>query len=381
MAALARHMAGEFRLATLLDLVALGTVADVVPLDRNNRILVAQGLRRIRAGHCVPGIRALLDSAGRRIEQASAADLGFAVAPRLNAAGRLTDMSVGIACLLADDPTGAARLAGMLATLNEERRDIEQRMQLEAVDIAAAARLDDDGNESLGLCLFDESWHQGVVGLVAGRIKDRLHRPVIAFARTEDGSLRGSARSVAEVNIRDALDSIAARHPGLIDKFGGHAMAAGMSLRSENLAEFKSAFAAEIAARADRAWLTGEIPSDGELRGAELSLDTARVLRGAGPWGQGFPEPVFDGEFRIVEARIVGGRHLKMQLAVADAGAAYGAAHRAALDAIAFGYVGGAAEDPDIRSGARLQVAYRLEINEYRGNERMQLNCQHLETR
>ncbi len=376
----------EFRVATLLDLVALGTVADVVPLDRNNRILVAQGLRRIRAGHCVPGIRALLDSAGRRIEQASAADLGFAVGPRLNAAGRLTDMSVGIACLLADDPQEAARLAGMLAQLNEERRDIEQRMQLEAVDIAAAARLGDDGNESLGLCLFDETWHQGVVGLVAGRIKDRLHRPVIAFARAEDGSLRGSARSVSGINIRDALDSIAARHPGLIDKFGGHAMAAGMSLPEENLAVFKGAFAAEIAARADGASLTGEIPSDGELTGAELSLDTARALRGAGPWGQGFPEPVFDGEFRIVEARIVGGRHLKMRLMASDAGAAHGAANGAAhgatngaaLDAIAFGYVGGAAEDPQIRDGARLQVAYRLEINEYRGTERVQLNCQHL---
>jgi len=396
-AALARDLGPEeFRVATLLDLVALGTVADVVPLDRNNRILVAQGLRRIRAGHCVPGIRALLDSAGRRIEQVTAADLGFAVAPRLNAAGRLTDMSVGIACLLADDPSEAARLAGMLAKLNEERREIEQRMQLEAVGLAAAARLGDDGHESLGLCLFDEGWHQGVVGLVAGRIKDRLHRPVIAFARAEDGWLRGSARSVAGVNIRDALDSIATRYPGLIDKFGGHAMAAGMSLREDKLSVFQSAFAAEIAARADRPSLTGEIASDGELGRDELSLETARALRGAGPWGQGFPEPVFDGEFRIVEARIVGGRHLKMQLAATDAGAAPGAANAAApgaanaaapgaanaaaLDAIAFGYIGGAAEDPQIRDGARLQVAYRLEINEYRGTERVQLNCQHFAT-
>ncbi len=402
-AALARNLGDDgFRVATLLDLVALGTVADVVPLDRNNRILVAQGLRRIRAGRCVPGIRALIDSAGRRSEQATAADLGFAVAPRLNAAGRLTDMSVGIACLLADEPSEAARLAGMLATLNEERREIELRMQLEAVDIAASARLDDDGDESLGLCLFDEGWHLGVVGLVAGRIKDRLHRPVIAFARAEDGSLRGSARSVSGVNIRDVLDSIAARHPGLIDKFGGHAMAAGMSILAENLTVFKSAFAAEIAARADRPSLTGVIASDGELTGAELSLDMARALRGAGPWGQGFPEPVFDGEFRLIEARIVGGRHLKMQLAptgaaaaaaatatataAAAAGARHGAAntaaHRAAqgaaLDAIAFGYIGGAAEDPQIRDGARLQVAYRLEINEYRGSERVQLNCEHV---
>ena len=227
-AALARSLGhADFRAAELLDLVALGTVADVVPLDRNNRVLVAQGLRRIRAGRCVPGIRALLDAAGRRIEQITAADLGFAVAPRLNAAGRLTDMSVGIACLLADDPAEAARLAATLDQLNEERREIEQRMQLEAIDIAAGVRFDDDGGEALGLCLFDESWHQGVVGLVAGRIKDRWNRPVIAFARAEDGSLRGSARSISGVNIRDALDSIATHHPGLIDKFGGHAMAAG----------------------------------------------------------------------------------------------------------------------------------------------------------
>src|ERR1700694_3043651 len=314
-AALARVLGDSgFRVAALLDLVALGTVADVVPLDRNNRVLVAQGLRRIRAGRCVPGIRALLESASRRLEQITAADLGFAVAPRLNAAGRLTDMSVGIACLLADDPTEAARLAGVLAKLNEERREIEQRMQLEALDLAAGVRFGQDGDESPGLCLFDETWHQGVVGLVAGRIKDRLHRPVIAFARAEDGSLRGSARSVSGVNIRDALDSIAAHHPGLIDKFGGHAMAAGMSLREENLPRFRTAFAAEIAARSDTESLAGVIHSDGPLTGAELSLDTARVLRGAGPWGQGFPEPVFDGEFEILDSRIVGGRHLKLSV-------------------------------------------------------------------
>src|SRR3984957_16087277 len=208
-AALARSLLHDFRVAELLDLVALGTVADVVPLDRNNRVLVAQGLRRIRAGRCVPGIRALLESAGRVCTDITASDLGFAVAPRLNAAGRLTDMSLGIACLLADEPAEAQRLAGMLAKLNEERREIEQRMQLEALDIAAGVRFDHAGEESLGLCLFDESWHQGVVGLVAGRIKDRLHRPVIAFARAEDGSLRGSARSVSGVNIWDGTHTLA----------------------------------------------------------------------------------------------------------------------------------------------------------------------------
>jgi single-stranded-DNA-specific exonuclease len=395
-AALARILAQEdFRVAQLLDLVALGTVADVVPLDRNNRVLVAQGLRRIRAGRCVAGIRALLESAGRSFEQLTAADLGFAVAPRLNAAGRLTDMSVGIACLLADDASEAARLAGMLAKLNEERREIEQRMQLEALDLAAGVRFGQDGDESPGLCLFDETWHQGVVGLVAGRIKDRLHRPVIAFARAEDGSLRGSARSVSGVNIRDALDSIAAHHPGLIDKFGGHAMAAGMSMREGNLAAFSAAFAAEIAARSDRESLTGVIHSDGALAVEELTLDTARALRGGGPWGQGFPEPVFDGNFQIAEVRIVGGKHLKMQLRVAagpngggpiegsaagagPAGAGPGGYGADTIEAIAFGYVGGTAEDLLLRRGARIQLAYRLEVNDYRGGERVQMNCQHL---
>jgi single-stranded-DNA-specific exonuclease len=387
-AALARILAREdFRVAQLLDLVALGTVADVVPLDRNNRVLVAQGLRRIRAGRCVAGIRALLESAGRNFGQITAADLGFAVAPRLNAAGRLTDMSVGIACLLADDASEAARLAGMLAKLNEERREIEQRMQLEALDLAAGVRFGQDGDESPGLCLFDETWHQGVVGLVAGRIKDRLHRPVIAFARAEDGSLRGSARSVSGVNIRDALDSIAAHHPGLIDKFGGHAMAAGMSMREGNLAAFSAAFAAEIAARSDRESLTGVIHSDGALAVEELTLDTARALRGGGPWGQGFPEPVFDGNFQIADLRIVGGKHVKMQLRVADGGGpidggpagagpvGYGAD---TIEAIAFGYAGGTAGDLLLRRGARIQLAYRLEVNDYRGGERVQLNCQHL---
>jgi single-stranded-DNA-specific exonuclease len=373
-AALARMLGEEgFRIADLLDLVALGTVADMVPLDRNNRILVAQGLKRIRAGRCVAGIRALLESASRPLEQITASDLSFAVAPRLNAAGRLTDMSVGIACLLAEQPAEAQRLAGMLAKLNDERREIEQRMQLEAIELAKNLRYDAPEQEALGVCLFDESWHQGVVGLVAGRIKDRLHRPVIAFARAEHGSLRGSARSVPGVNIRDALDSIAALHPGLIGKFGGHAMAAGLSLSEKNLAEFRSAFAAEVAARADRESLTGVIYSDGPLEAGELCLDTARMLRGAGPWGQGFPEPAFDGEFRILEARIVGGKHLKMRLESQGARAA-------PLEAIAFGFVGSSGEAPMI-GGAQVQLVYRLEINEYRGLERVQLNCQHLKAR
>jgi len=360
----------SFRAANYLDLVALGTVADMVPLDRNNRILVSEGLKRIRAGRCVAGIRALLESAGRNREQLSAADLGFGLAPRLNAAGRLTDMSVGIACLLADEFSEAQRLAALLSQLNDERREIEQRMQLEAVGLAENLR-DSEAAESLGICLFDENWHQGVVGLVAGRIKDRLHRPVIAFARAEDGALRGSARSVPGINIRDALDSVAVQRPDLIDKFGGHAMAAGLSLRESNLPAFRLAFAAEIARRGNRELLSGVIYSDGALSAAELCIGTAQALRSAGPWGQGFPEPAFDGKFLVEEARIVGDKHMKMRLRPSHLGAE-------AIDAIAFGYMGSPSEDANVRGGATIQLVYRLEINEYRGAARVQLNCQHL---
>jgi single-stranded-DNA-specific exonuclease len=372
MVALAQHLRdSDFRAADLLDLVALGTVADMVPLDKNNRVLVAQGLRRIRAGRCVPGIRALLEQSGRRLAQLTAADLGFGVAPRLNAAGRLTDMSIGIACLITDDAAEADRLAVRLSALNDERREIEQRMQAEAVDIAAALSAAADGTEMLGLCLFDPGWHQGIVGLVAGRIKDRLHRPVIAFAPAEDGSLRGSARSVPGIHIRDALDGVAARHPGLLVKFGGHAMAAGLSLARENLPAFRAAFAAEIALRADADKLAGWVLSDGELERTEISLHTAIALRAAGPWGQGFAEPVFDGEFDVLDTRIVGERHLKLKVRAATG--------CESIDAIAFGYVGSAAQSLAIGRGTRVRLAYRLEVNEYHGMERVQLNCQHLE--
>jgi single-stranded-DNA-specific exonuclease len=257
-----------------------------------------------------------------------------------------------------------------LSALNEERRGIEQRMQQEAIGAADRVRLTGAGDEALGVCIFDETWHQGVVGLVAARVKDRLHRPVVAFARAEDGSLRGSARSIPGVNIRDAFDSIAVRYPGMIDKFGGHAMAAGLTLKGAQLAAFREAFAAEIAQRADQESLTGVILSDGELQGGELSLATACALRDAGPWGQGFPEPLFDGLFEILDTRIVGEKHLK--LSVRSAG------RPEALDAIAFGYVGGPHEDAALGRGARVQLAYRLEVNAYRGVERVQLNCRHL---
>jgi single-stranded-DNA-specific exonuclease len=376
------HALGEkqWKASDLLDLVALGTVADLVPLDRNNRVLVAQGLRRIRAGRCVPGIRALVESAGRRLEQLCAADLGYLIAPRLNAAGRLTDMSVGISCLLAEEPDRAAALAAQLTRLNDERREIEQRMQSEAIGLAAAVRFDESGSETLGVCLFDEGWHQGVVGLVAGRLKDRLHRPVIAFARADGGTLRGSARSVAGIHIRDVLDGIATRHPGLIEKFGGHAMAAGMSLPETNLEAFRAAFAAEVAARAGADILRGVIHSDGELLPGEMCIATARALKQAGPWGQGFPEPVFDGAFIVADARVVGGRHLKLLLREAQADGV--AAGPRCFDAIAFGYADAAMSPAiELRPGAAVELAYRLEINEYNGAESVQLNCRHLGVR
>ena len=363
--------AGEFNPADLLDLVALGTVADVVPLDRNNRILVRQGLARIRAGRCVPGIRALLDTAGRSLRNAGPADLGFAVAPRLNAAGRLTDMSLGIECLLATESRRAEALAQQLSQLNKQRREIEARMQGEAIDIATLHLRESDAadvDRPAGLCLFDPTWHQGVVGLVAGRVKDRLHCPVIAFAPSADGSLRGSARSVEGIHIRDVLDGIATGHPGLIDKFGGHAMAAGLTLDPALLPEFRTAFAVEVAARSVGRDARGHLHSDGVLEAADFNLETARLLRSAGPWGQGFPEPAFDGTFGILETRLVGERHLKLKLK-GSAGP---------LECISFGYLGSELEDEAVRAGAGVRLLYRLEVNEFNGTERVQLNASYL---
>jgi single-stranded-DNA-specific exonuclease len=364
--ALARRLGSDFRPADLLDLVALGTVADMVPFDANNRILVAQGLKRIRAGRTQAGVAALLASSGRRRDQAIAADLGFGVAPRLNAAGRLTDMSLGIECLLTDDAGHASALAEQLGALNRERRDIEQRMQQEAAQIATHWTQ----SEALGVVLYDPSWHQGVVGLVAGRIKDRTHRPVVAFAPASDGQLRGSARSVPGVHVRDALEQVAARHPGLIEKFGGHAMAAGLSLALADLERFRAAFDQEVRRICGATSLSAEILTDGELTVEELTLDTARLLRDAGPWGQGFAEPAFDGIFMVDEARVVGGRHLKLQLSQLRGGAR--------LEAMCFGHQDDPPRDVDLGRGARLQIAYRLAVNEWNGRERLQLNCDYI---
>src|SRR5262245_36436185 len=350
-----------------LDLVALGTVADLVPLDVNNRVLVAQGIRRIRAGRAVPGIRALLSIAGRAPDGLIAADLGFAIGPRLNAAGRLDDMSIGIRCLLSDSESEALALATRLHQLNAERREIEAKMQGAALNAVARLRAP-DGPVRHGVCLFDPDWHQGVVGLVASRIKDRVRRPVIAFARAGDGQLRGSARSVPGIHIRDVLDGIAAHHPELISRFGGHAMAAGLSLDESKLDAFSAAFDEEVTRWKDPTIPANRVETDGELAADEIALETAQALRDGGPWGQAFPEPCFDGMFAIKNVRVVGDKHLKMWVTTAD--------RTRAFDAIAFNFKG-ADENPPLPDGD-VRLVYRLDINEYKGERRLQLLVDHV---
>jgi single-stranded-DNA-specific exonuclease len=355
----ARRLA-EPNLAEYLDLVALGTVADLVPLDRNNRVLLQQGIQRVRAGRCRPGILALLEAAGRAPGRLVAADFGFGVGPRLNAAGRLDDMSLGIECLLCEDAAHARELAGRLDALNRERREIEADMNSSALKHVQNMR-PDTGELPLGLCLYDAGWHQGVIGILASRIRERFHRPAIAFADAGDGQLKGSARSIPGLHIRDTLAAIAARHPGLLNKFGGHAMAAGLSLSARRLAAFRDAFEDELAARLDVGALQGVVESDGELAADDFSLELSELLRSAGPWGQGFPEPLFDGEFIVLSQRVVGERHLKLTVRCA--------AGERVLDAIAFRQAGG----QRLREGQRVRLAYRLDTNEYRGLLGLQL--------
>lgn len=363
----ARSGTPEPNLAELLDLVALGSVADVVPLDANNRILVHQGLARIRAGRARAGLRALLEVAGRDARRITATDLGFILGPRLNAAGRLDDMSLGIECLLCEDEAVARDMAVQLDQLNQDRKAIEQGMQREAL-----AQLKELPVEEMpfGLCLFDPDWHQGVIGILASRLKERYHRPAIAFADAGDGTLKGSARSVPGLHIRDALDAVAARHPGLISKFGGHAMAAGLSLPQEHFGAFAAAFDAEVRRQLDEDDLTGRILSDGQLGLQEFHLELARALRQAGPWGQHFPEPLFHGVFQIVQQRIVGERHLKLVLKT-ECGSLQ-------LDGIAFNVDREVWPNPTVRWA---EVAYKLDVNEFRGNESVQLMVVHLAPR
>jgi len=349
--------------ADLLDLVALGTVADVVPLDFNNRILVAQGMRRIRAGRCVPGLTALLEVAGRRLETLVAQDLGFQVGPRLNAAGRLEDMTLGIDCLLTADPGEARSLAARLGELNTERREIEARMQGEALVQVDALVESLAGSLPAGLCLYDAGWHQGVIGLVASRVKERVHRPVIAFAPGDPGWIKGSARSVAGLHVRDVLDAVAAHHPGLLEKFGGHAMAAGMTLREERFEDFSAAFAQEVARAAGDDVLSGDLHTDGPLEPGEFNADTAVAVREGGPWGAGFAEPSFDGRFGVLDARVVGSRHLKLRLRAPSGEMA---------DAIAFRYLDDP-RAPALRPQDTVDLVYRAALDEYGGARRIQL--------
>lgn len=340
-------------LAEWLDLVALGTVADLVPLDRNNRILVEQGLRRIRAGRCRPGILALLEIAGRSHRRVIASDLGFAVGPRLNAAGRLEDMGLGIECLLSEDSKTAVRMARELDRLNHTRREIEQAMKGQALESLEDLHLEMMGELPAGLCLYHPQWHQGVIGILASRIREQYHRPVVAFADGGGGILKGSARSVPTLHIRDLLERIVARYEGLVERFGGHAMAAGLSLRRENLDRFKTAFEAEATTALDPDSLQGSIHSDGPLTAQELGLELAQQIRYAGPWGQGFPEPLFDGVFRVIHQRVVADRHLKLRLTTEENGDI--------IEAIAFNKAD-VAELPE-----RVHLVYRLDVNEFRG--------------
>lgn len=356
----------EPNLAELLDLVALGTVADVVPLDANNRILVWQGLSRIRAGKCRAGIRALLEIANRDARQLAASDLGFAVGPRLNAAGRLDDMSVGVALLLTEDIAQARMLASELDALNQTRKEIEQGMKSEA--LALCDELERQHRDlPLGLAFYHPEWHQGVVGILASRLKERFHRPVIAFAPAGDGTLKGSGRSIAGLHLRDALERIDTLYPGLIIKFGGHAMAAGLSLEEAKYDEFRQRFAALIDEWLEGEALQGVMWSDGELHAQEFTLHTAEMLREAGPWGQAFPEPVFDGQFKLLQQRLVGERHLKVMVEPLGGGPL--------LDGIAFNVDTSLWPDSSVR---QVQLAYKLDINEYRGNRSVQLIIDHI---
>ncbi|MDM8347409.1 single-stranded-DNA-specific exonuclease RecJ [Pseudomonas sp. sp1636] len=357
----------EPNLAELLDLVALGSVADVVPLDANNRILVHQGLARIRAGRARPGLRAILEVAGRQAERITATDLGFILGPRLNAAGRLDDMSLGIECLLCADQALARDMAVQLDQLNQDRKAIEQGMQREALAQLKDLPLAD---MPFGLCLFEADWHQGVIGILASRLKERYHRPTIAFADAGDGVLKGSARSVPGFHIRDALDAVAAKHPGLISKFGGHAMAAGLSLPQECFGAFAVAFDAEVRRQLGEDDLTGRLLSDGTLSVEEFHLPLAKELRNAGPWGQHFPEPLFHGVFQVVQQRLVGDKHLKLVLKTECGGQT--------LDAIAFNVDRETWPNPTVRW---VELAYKLDVNEYRGQESVQLLVAHLAPR
>lgn len=357
----------EPNLAQLLDYVALGTVADVVALDQVNRILVYQGLQRIRTGRAHAGLMALIEVSGKNYQTMSATDFGFSLGPRLNAAGRMDDMAIGIECLLTNDPQLAKELAAQLDEFNQDRREVEGVMKQQAISYLAEMKPLDERHLPAGVCLYDKTWHQGVIGILASRIKDRIHRPVIAFAPAGDDLIKGSARSITGVHIRDVLSDIASLHPHLLSKFGGHAMAAGLSLKMHDYPPFALAFDDMVAKRLAHVDLEQKVLSDGELSEQEMTVEFAELLQNAGPWGQEFPEPIFDGVFDVIQARILKQRHLKLVLRKPDG--------QLLIDAIAFSI-----DQPEKWLGLRqTHAAYRLDINEYRGNRTVQFIVQYLE--
>lgn len=355
----------EPNLADLLDLVAVGTIADLVPLDGNNRILVANGLERINSGRCRPGILALLAYGRAREGEVGAADIGYVLAPRLNAAGRLTDMSLGIECLLAPTETRARETAHRLNELNLQRRQLEHDMKLEALQVVEGMQL--TGSVPAGICMYEQGWHQGIVGLIASRIRERVNRPAVAFADAGNGELKGSARSVEGLHIRDVLHAVDTHHPGLIVRFGGHAAAAGLSVKLADYENFRAAFIAQVARERQGVAEDDCIYSDGALDERDISVELAQLLKVSGPWGQGFPEPMFDDVFEVLDHRVVGEAHLKLKVRIRGRARVF--------DAIAFnqGYLAERLQDE-----ATARLVYRLDINDYRGARTLQLVIEHL---
>jgi len=356
----------EPKLMELIDLVALGTVADVVPLDENNRILVHQGLQRIRAGHARPGIQALIEVGKKDASRLVASDFGFALGPRINAAGRLDDMSFGVELLLSNNIHAARRMASELDGLNQTRKEIEEGMKQEAMAFCERLQFGENTKLPHGLVLFQRDWHQGVIGILASRIKEKFHRPVIAFADGGEGTIKGSCRSIPGLHMRDALDRIDTQNPGLIIKFGGHAMAAGLSIEEKNFERFAQLFDQVVKTELDDAALKGVVLSDGDLKPEEFSMHVAQMLRAGGPWGQAFPEPVFDGEFKVLHQKLVGEKHLKLMLEPLFKGHPT----NIMIDGIAFNVDLRRWPDASVKT---VHLAYKLDINEFRGNQSLQL--------
>jgi single-stranded-DNA-specific exonuclease len=370
----AKQGMAEPKLMELIDLVALGTVADVVPLDENNRILVHQGLQRIRAGKARPGIQALIEVAKRDARKLVATDFGFALGPRINAAGRLDDMSFGVELLMCDNIHAARRMAAELDGLNQTRKEIEEGMKQEALAFCERLQFSETAELPYGLALFQRDWHQGVIGILASRVKDKFHRPVIAFADGGDGTIKGSCRSIVGLHMRDALDRIDTKNPGLIAKFGGHAMAAGLTIKEKDFERFSRLFDELVRDELGDTALKGIVLSDGELIPEEFSMHTAEILRAGGPWGQAFPEPIFDGQFKVLHQKLVGEKHLKLMVEPL----LKGHPTNIMLDAIAF--------NVDLRrwpdaSVKQISLAFKLDINEFRGNQSLQLMVEHLEAK